>query len=244
MGLREKQQFECCFQAGRRNGLWLSCVLSERNAIRRLPRLLRRSLSHTVEVDSTFYACPTPRTVSNWAARTPENFVFSVKVPQAVTHEKVLVDCDAELAEFFGTMDLLAAKLGPMVFQFPAFDRWKFPTQKHFLELLAPFLMKLPRDRKFAVEIRNKNWIPMKSSEPNESKKKYQKEYFRVTIPYTDGEFSGRVFKERAKAEKYALRQRKSPVVKNTKIEPFTRNQYEWHRSRMMPQDTTDTSKK
>ena len=84
----------------------------------------------------------------------------------------------------------------------------------------------------------------MKSSEPNESKKKYQKEYFRVTITYADGEFSGRVFKERAKAEKYALRQRKSPVVKNTKIEPFTRNQYEWHRSRMMPQDTTDTSKK
>jgi len=38
-----------------------------------------------------------------------------------------------------------------MVFQFPAFDRWKFPTQKHFLEVLAPFLEKLPRDRKFAA---------------------------------------------------------------------------------------------
>jgi len=182
---------------------------------------------HTVEVDSTFYACPTPRTVSNWAARTPEGFIFSVKVPQSITHEKVLLDCDAELEEFLKTMDILGPKLGPMVFQFPAFDRWKFPTQNHFLEFLTPFLTKLPEDRKFAIEIRNKNWIPMKSSEPNESKKKYQKEYFRVTITYADGEFSGRVFKERAKAEKYALRQRKSPVVKNTKIEPFTRNQYE-----------------
>jgi len=114
---------------------------------------------HTVEVDSTFYACPTPRTVSNWAARTPENFVFSVKVPQTITHEKVLVDCDAELEEFLKTMDILGPKLGPMVFQFPAFDRWKFPTQKHFLELLAPFVMKLPRDRKFAIEVRNKNWL-------------------------------------------------------------------------------------
>jgi uncharacterized protein YecE (DUF72 family) len=114
---------------------------------------------HTVEVDSTFYACPTPRTVSNWAARTPEGFIFSVKVPQSITHEKVLVDCDAELEEFLKTMDILGPKLGPMVFQFPAFDRWKFPTQKHFLELLAPFLTKLPRDRKFAIEVRNKNWL-------------------------------------------------------------------------------------
>jgi uncharacterized protein YecE (DUF72 family) len=114
---------------------------------------------HTVEVDSTFYACPSARTVSNWAARTPENFIFSVKVPQSITHEKALVDCGAELEEFLKTMNLLGPKLGPMVFQFPAFDRWAFPTQKHFLEVLAPFLKKLPSDRKFAVEIRNKAWL-------------------------------------------------------------------------------------
>jgi hypothetical protein len=40
---------------------------------------------HTVEVDSTFYACPTARTVENWNARTPQGFVFSVKVPQMLT---------------------------------------------------------------------------------------------------------------------------------------------------------------
>jgi hypothetical protein len=31
---------------------------------------------HTVEVDSTFYACFTARTVENWNARTPVGFVF------------------------------------------------------------------------------------------------------------------------------------------------------------------------
>jgi len=36
----------------------------------------------TVEVDSTFYGCPSARTVNNWAAQTPEGFLFSVKVPQ------------------------------------------------------------------------------------------------------------------------------------------------------------------
>src|SRR5713226_2122699 len=36
----------------------------------------------TVEVDSTFYGCPSASTVNNWAARTPEDFIFSVKIPQ------------------------------------------------------------------------------------------------------------------------------------------------------------------
>ena len=52
---------------------------------------------HTVEVDSPFYGCPTARTVNNRGARTPEGFIFSVKVPQVITHEKVLVDCDASV---------------------------------------------------------------------------------------------------------------------------------------------------
>jgi uncharacterized protein YecE (DUF72 family) len=113
----------------------------------------------TVEVDSTFYGCPSARTVGNWAARTPEGFVFSVKVPQIITHEKALVDCEAEFDEFVKTMELLGPKLGPMVFQFPLFDRWKFPKQDGFLAVLEPFLKKLPADRKFAIEIRNKSWL-------------------------------------------------------------------------------------
>src|SRR6266446_10976524 len=40
-----------------------------------------------VEVDSTFYGCPTATTVSNWSARTPEDFIFSVKVPQVCGDE-------------------------------------------------------------------------------------------------------------------------------------------------------------
>jgi len=113
----------------------------------------------TVEVDSTFYGCPSARTVGNWAARTPASFVFSVKVPQIITHEKALVNCDSEFDEFVKTMELLGPKLGPMVFQFPLFDRWKFPNQDGFLAVLAAFLKKLPAGRQFAIEIRNKSWL-------------------------------------------------------------------------------------
>jgi len=60
----------------------------------------------TVEVDSTFYGCPSASTVGNWSARTPEDFLFCIKVPQIITHEKVLVDCDPEFEEFVKTMDI------------------------------------------------------------------------------------------------------------------------------------------
>jgi uncharacterized protein YecE (DUF72 family) len=113
---------------------------------------------HTVEVDSTFYACPTARTVENWNARTPDGFVFSVKVPQTITHDKVLVDCDAEILEFMETMDILGPKLGPIVFQFPLFQRNVLRDRHEFTDRLIPFLKKLP-DRKFAIEIRNRPWL-------------------------------------------------------------------------------------
>jgi uncharacterized protein YecE (DUF72 family) len=116
----------------------------------------------TVEIDSTFYGCPSASTVSNWSARTPEDFIFCVKVPQVVTHEKVLVDCGSEFEEFVKTMDILGPKLGPIIFQFPSFDRWKFPKQESFLAVLTPFLKKLPTNHKFVIEIRNKTWLDAK----------------------------------------------------------------------------------
>jgi uncharacterized protein YecE (DUF72 family) len=116
----------------------------------------------TVEVDSTFYGCPSPSTVSNWAARTPDDFLFAVKVPQVITHEKVLVDCVPEFAEFVKTMDLLGPKLGPLVFQFPSFDKWKFPKQDNFLAVLIPFFKQLPAGHSYVVEIRNEKWLDAK----------------------------------------------------------------------------------
>jgi hypothetical protein len=83
----------------------------------------------------------------------------------------------------------------------------------------------------------------MGSPKPHDSKQKYQKQYFRLTITYSDGETSGRVFHSREQAEKYAARQKKSPVVKMTKIDPFTRNQYEWHQERKNRREKIDSVK-
>ena len=113
----------------------------------------------TVEVDSTFYRAPSPSTARGWYAKTPKDFIFALKVPQQITHEKVLLDCDTEFKAFISAADLLAEKLGPLLFQFGYFNRSAFRGVNDFLARLRPFLKKLPKDHKFAVEIRNKNWL-------------------------------------------------------------------------------------
>jgi uncharacterized protein YecE (DUF72 family) len=113
----------------------------------------------TVEVDSTFYHAPSATTVTGWARKTPDNFVFALKVPQSITHEKVLVDCDDEFKNFVSVAELLGPKLGPMLFQFGYFNRSVFTSRAQFIARLRPFLRKLPRGHKFAIEIRNKHWL-------------------------------------------------------------------------------------
>jgi uncharacterized protein YecE (DUF72 family) len=114
---------------------------------------------NSVEIDSTFYRSPTKSTVQGWASKTPPGFVLAAKIPQLITHEKVLIDCEAEFKEFVQTMDLLGDKLGPLLFQFGYFNKKAFVGVNDFLARLRPFLKKLPKDHKFAVEIRNKNWL-------------------------------------------------------------------------------------
>ena len=114
---------------------------------------------NTVELDNTFYRTPAISTVEGWNLKTPPGFIFAAKVPQVITHEKVLVDCKDDLKHFLKTMDSLGDKLGPLLFQFGYFNKSAFKGQAEFLALLKPFLKKLPKGYQFAVEIRNKSWI-------------------------------------------------------------------------------------
>ena len=113
----------------------------------------------TVEVDSTFYRSPAPATVKGWYAKTPPGFLFTAKVPQLITHEKMLVDCDQDFRDFLKAMDCLGEKLGPLLLQFGYFNKSAFAGVNEFLARLRPFLKKIPPGYRFAVEIRNKNWL-------------------------------------------------------------------------------------
>jgi uncharacterized protein YecE (DUF72 family) len=95
------------------------------------------------------------------ALKTPPGFIFSLKVPRTITHEKVLVDYDKEFEQFVSAVDVLDEKLGPMVFQFPFFDEMVFTAPAQFESRLKAFFKMLPlvSDYRFAVEIRNKYWL-------------------------------------------------------------------------------------
>lgn len=117
----------------------------------------------TVEIDSTWYRMPTRNMVDAWKNRTPQDFIFSAKVPKIITHEKYLENCEQELHEFLSVMTRLGKKLGPMVLQFPYMAKGKDPeeykTGADFLARLRKFAPLLSRDFKWGIEIRNSGWI-------------------------------------------------------------------------------------
>ncbi len=113
----------------------------------------------TVEIDATFYRIPTDRMVDGWRERTPPGFVFAAKMPQVITHEKMLEGCGEELGVFLRAMDRLGDKLGPLLFQFRYFRKQEFPVPGPFIERLERFLPALPAGHRFAVEVRNKSFV-------------------------------------------------------------------------------------
>jgi uncharacterized protein YecE (DUF72 family) len=112
-----------------------------------------------VEIDSTYYSIPSRSMVTGWREKTPPGFSFAAKVPGIITHEKVLRDCQSEFTNFLSNMELLGDRLGPLLLQFPYFNKNIFASREPFEKLLRAFMKMLPKDFHFALEIRNKNWI-------------------------------------------------------------------------------------
>jgi uncharacterized protein YecE (DUF72 family) len=112
-----------------------------------------------VEVDSTFYRTPSRKMVEGWRDKTPDGFGFSLKVPQVITHEKSLADCESDVAAFLSEARLLGDKLLCCCLQFGYFNKSAFADLDAFLERLNPFLAAWPDDVPVAVEVRNKNWL-------------------------------------------------------------------------------------
>ena len=111
----------------------------------------------TVEVDSTFYAIPASAAVENWYKKTPEDFTFSLKLPQEITHEYVLREASFPmLNEFCERVSLLKEKLGAVLVQLAP----QFEASKENARALREFLRELPsREIRFAVEFRNRGWL-------------------------------------------------------------------------------------
>lgn len=130
-----------------------------RGAAARQPLPYYATRFRTVEIDATWHRCPPLSWVEGWREKTPEGFVFAAKIPKAITHEKRLRDCEDELRFFLTIMRGLGSRLGPILFQLPRFGSRELPDLDAFLARLEPCLSLLPADLRFAVEVRNPEWL-------------------------------------------------------------------------------------
>jgi uncharacterized protein YecE (DUF72 family) len=108
---------------------------------------------NSVEIDSTFYRIPSPTVVMNWRSQAGLEFRFCAKFPGVITHEKMLKDCEDDVELFIRNISLLKDRLGPLLIQFPYSFK---PTE---FGLLRDFLSSLPKENRFAVEVKNKKWL-------------------------------------------------------------------------------------
>jgi uncharacterized protein YecE (DUF72 family) len=113
-------------------------------------RLYSRRLN-AVEGNTTFYAIPPVETVERWREQTPEGFKFCLKFPKVVTHQKRLRDAEVETAQFLDRLAHLGDRCGPAFLQLP-------PNFKDLESLLA-YLGSLPRDHRYAVEVRHPDFF-------------------------------------------------------------------------------------
>jgi uncharacterized protein YecE (DUF72 family) len=110
----------------------------------------------TIEVDSTFYAIPPASVVENWYKKTPPNFTFSLKMPQEITHEHALRPGSFEiLDEFCERIKDLKEKLGIVLVQLAP----HFEASKENAQSMRTFLERLPKEIRFAVEFRDRQWL-------------------------------------------------------------------------------------
>ena len=106
----------------------------------------------TVEVNATFYRLPSKETLKTWYRTVPDNFIFSVKASQYITHRKKLIDPKETIHNFFDRIQILEGKLGPILFQLP-------PNWHKNKERLADFITALPADHRYVFEFRDPTWF-------------------------------------------------------------------------------------
>jgi uncharacterized protein YecE (DUF72 family) len=137
----------------------------------------------TLEVDSTYYAIPDKRNTHLWADRTPENFIFHIKVYGALTghgidpktlpkdifnmlpekdkaeryayvKESVILGLIAERFREALTPFIATNKLGVIAFQFPPWFHHKTANLDYILKC-RELMQGLP----LAVEFRHGSWL-------------------------------------------------------------------------------------
>lgn len=125
------------------------------SAIARYSRVLP-----AVEINSTFYRPHREATFERWAASVPRGFRFSVKIPQAITHEQRLVGSGRELEAFLGSIEPIGSRLGCLLAQLPPSLAFDARQARAFFKVLRK---RSPHN--VALEPRHASWFTSKADQ-------------------------------------------------------------------------------
>ncbi|MBI2680322.1 MAG: DUF72 domain-containing protein [Candidatus Solibacter usitatus] len=125
--------------------------------------------------DFAFYQFPTEEFWKRLFAQVPDGFQFAFKIPEQITcklfplharygaqggrENESFLDVELLKASFLRPLWRHRAKASVLIFEFGSFARNTFAGVSEFLARLDPFLAALPREFRYAVEIRNPEFL-------------------------------------------------------------------------------------
>lgn len=170
---------------------------------------------NSVEIDQWFWSLfpggnrlPELGAVKAYADGVPDDFVFTVKVPNSVTlthfykrqsrqnlafagqPNKHFFDLEL-LEKFLERLTLMEEKLGPLMFQFEYLNKNKMSSKEEFFKKFGAFISNAPKGYSYAVETRNPNYLSVEFFD-------FLKEY-KLGYVYLDGYYMppiGEVFEK------------------------------------------------
>ncbi len=129
----------------------------------------------TVSVDATYYKSPDHRHVAELVSQVPADFLFGLKVTDEITIKKFpnlprfglragkpnenFLNADRFASAFLAPWESCKPHVGLLMFEFSRFYPSDFARGRDFIDVLDPFLEKLPKGWPYGVEIRNRTFL-------------------------------------------------------------------------------------
>lgn len=123
---------------------WVGSLYPPKTPASRMLEAYAARLS-TVEAHNTYRRRPPASLIAGWIAQVPPTFRFAPKAHVAITHQRDLGGVEGRVEEFFGLLEPLGARLGPVLFQ--------LPHKEPDLERLGRLLGALPEHASAAFEL-------------------------------------------------------------------------------------------
>jgi uncharacterized protein YecE (DUF72 family) len=114
------------------------------------------SLFNSIEINSSFYKLPQPETVRKWADQVPQDFRFTFKLWQEVTHGKARDIDENKVKSFMETISEVGYKKGCLLVQLP--PSLQFSNYMWIRRLINSIKRTNHKEWRIALEFRHSSW--------------------------------------------------------------------------------------